>query len=173
MPKGVDIRPTQDKVRGAIFNILAARMAGASVLDLYAGSGAFGLEALSRDARRAVFVDNNPICINTIRFNLMGLGIELRRAEVIRSDAIKALKALDSSGERFDLVFMDPPYHKAIAKKCLLKINAYDILAPNNLIVVEHHKKDELVLASGLLSIDERRYGDIVVSFFKKESSSY
>ncbi len=169
MPRGVDIRPTQDRVREAIFNILAPTMAGSSVLDLYAGSGASGLEALSRGAKRAVFIDSNPRCVNTIRRNIENLGIKGKSARVIRGDSVKALKSLEETGEKFDIVFLDPPYYKDIAKNCLINISIYDILAPIHRIVVEHHKKDILKDISGILAIDERIYGDTVISIFKKK----
>ncbi len=166
MPRGVAIRPTQDKVREAVFNILANRIVGARVLDLYAGSGAFGLEALSRGAMKAVFVDSNPQCIRTIIRNAKNLDIE-DAVVVLRDDSVKALKILESSQDKFDLVFLDPPYGRGIARKCLISLIGYDIVAPIHSIIAEHHKKDALGDFEGLIRTDERLYGDTAVSMFE------
>ncbi len=160
MPRGIEIRPTQDKVRQAVFNILAKVVEGSVVLDLYAGSGAYGLEALSRGAKRVIFVDNNPGCVKAIRYNLERLGIIGDRARIIRQDALKALKGLDSSGSKCDVVFIDPPYYRELAKNCLRNLLQYDILAPNNFIIIERHIADDLGEMSGFIIVDMRRYGD-------------
>lgn len=168
MPKGVEIRPTQDKVRQAIFNLLAD-VNGKRVLELFAGSGAFGIEAISRGASYAAFVDNNFRCTETIRTNLESLRIGMDHYDIIRSNALSVLPRLAKDEEKFDLVFMDPPYHLGMAKKCLINIDSYDILAPNSLVVVEHFKKDSL--ETGLKSIipeKERKYGDTVITIFRK-----
>lgn len=168
MPKGVKIRPTQDKVRQAIFNVLAD-VNGKRVLELFAGSGAFGIEAISRGAAYAVFVDNNFRCAQTIRENLDSLRIEVNYYDIIRTNALSVFPGLAKDEEKFDLVFMDPPYHLGMAKKCLINIDSYDILAPNSRVVVEHSKKD--ILETGLKSIipeKQRSYGDTVITIFRK-----
>jgi 16S rRNA (guanine966-N2)-methyltransferase len=168
MPKGVDIRPTQDKVRQAIFNLLAD-VSGKRVLELFAGSGAFGIEAISRGSSYAAFVDNNFRCVETIQANLVSLHIDMDYYDIIRANALSVLPRLAKDEKKFDLVFMDPPYHLGMAKKCLINIDSYDILAPNSRVVVEHFKKD--LLETGLKSIrfeKERRYGDVVITIFRK-----
>lgn len=168
MPKGVDIRPTQDKVREAIFNILGD-MAGKRVLELFGGSGAFGIEAISRGARHVTFVDNNSRCIGAITANLESLEIDNSRCDVIRADALKVFPKLLRRDEKFDIIFMDPPYYRELAKKCLINADSYDILSPIGLIVVEHFKKD--ILPTGLKTLlfnQERRYGDTVMTIFKR-----
>ena len=127
MPKGVEIRPTQDKVRQAVFNILGD-VNGKVVLELFAGSGAFGIEALSRGAKSVTFVDNNFSCIQTIKSNLESLDIPHSVYDLIRADAINVLARLGKQEEKFDIVFLDPPYYKGLAKKCLINIDNYDIL---------------------------------------------
>jgi 16S rRNA (guanine(966)-N(2))-methyltransferase RsmD len=169
MPKGVEIRPTQDKVRGAIFNILGD-MTGKRVLELFAGSGAFGIEAISRGARHATFVDNNFRCIEAIRGNLDSLGITNDRYDLIKADALKIFPKLLRQDEKFDIIFMDPPYYRELAKKCLINADAYDILSPIGLIVVEHFKKD--IIPTGLKTLlfnQERKYGDTVITMFRRE----
>ena len=168
MPKGVEIRPTQDKVREAVFNILGD-MTGKRVLELFAGSGAFGIEAISRGAGYTAFVDNNFRCIETIRGNLESLGIDGDRYDLVKADALKAFPKLLKYDQKFDIIFMDPPYYRELAKKCLINADAYDILSPIGLIVVEHFKKD--ILPTGLKTLlfnQERRYGDTVITIFRR-----
>ena len=168
MPKGVDIRPTQDKVRESVFNILGD-MSGKIVLELFAGSGAFGIEAVSRGAKSVTFVDNNSRCIQTIRENLESLGVSESIYEIIRSHAFSVLPRLSKAEEKFDIIFLDPPYYKGLAKKCLINIDSYDIVSPVGLVIIEHFKKDALdAELERLVFIDERRYGDTLITIFRK-----
>ncbi len=168
MPKGVDIRPTQDKVRQAIFNLLAD-VNGQRVLELFAGSGAFGIEAISRGASYAAFVENNLRCTDTIRTNLESLRIDTAFYDIIRANALSVLPRLVKGVNKFDLVFMDPPYYLGLAKKCLISIDSYDILSPNSRVVVEHFKKDTLGTDfKSIIPEKERRYGDTVITIFRK-----
>lgn len=168
MPKGAEIRPTQDRVREAVFNVLAD-VNGKRVLDLFAGSGAYGLEALSRGAEHATFVENNSRCLATIQANIDSLKIPETRFTVLRSSVLTSLPRFDKDGEKFDLIFIDPPYHKDMARKCLINLGYYDILHGLGLIVVEHFKSDSLEADLGSIQPDkERRYGDTVISIFKK-----
>lgn len=172
MPKGVEIRPTQDKVREAIFNILGD-VSEKNVLELFAGSGAFGIEAISRGAKSATFVDNNFRCIQTIRSNLEMLGVDSSKYNIIKADALTAPSRLAADGKKFDIVFLDPPYYKDMAKKCLIKIDYYDILSPIALVLAEHFKKDALdAQLKGLLFVDERCYGDTLITIFKSTLKS-
>jgi 16S rRNA (guanine(966)-N(2))-methyltransferase RsmD len=172
MPKGVEMRPTQDKVREAIFNILGD-VSEKNVLELFAGSGAFGIEAISRGAKSATFVDNNFRCIQTIRSNLEMLGVDSSKYNIIKADALTAPSRLAADGKKFDIVFLDPPYYKDMAKKCLIKIDYYDILSPIALVLAEHFKKDALdAQLKGLLFVDERRYGDTLITIFKSTLKS-
>lgn len=167
MPKGVDIRPTQDKVREAVFNILGD-VGGKTVLELFAGSGAFGIEAISRGAKSVTFVDNNFRCVRTIRSNLETLGIDSSKYNIIKTDALTAPSRLAADGRSFDIVFLDPPYYRDMARKCLIKIDYYDILSPVALVLVEHFKKDALdAQLKGLLFLEERRYGDTLITIFR------
>ena len=168
MPKGVEIRPTQDKVREATFNILGD-ITGRSVLELFAGSGAFGIEAISRGARYATFVDNNFKCADIIKANLESLKVNDNSYSIIRTSADKALQRLAGEGKRFDIIFLDPPYYKDMAKKCLINIDSYDILSPIGLVLVEHFKKDVLPKDLKTLVFDqERRYGDTIITIFRR-----
>jgi len=168
MPKGAEVRPTQDRVREAIFNILGD-VTGKSVLDLYAGSGAFGLEAISRGAGHATFVDNNSRCITAIEENVGALAMPESKYNILRASVSVALPRFDKDGERFDLIFLDPPYHKDLAKNCLISIDYYDILSEFGLVIVEHFKKDNLETELNTLEkITERKYGDTSVTVYRK-----
>ena len=168
MPKGAETRPTQDSVRGAIFNILGD-ITGKAILDLFAGSGAFGLEALSRGASHATFVENNSRCLKTIEENVESLDIPDSGYEIVRGSVFDVLPRLEKDGSRYDIIFLDPPYHKALAKNCLLNIDYYDILAEFGLVVAEHFKKDSLETDLAALEIlTERKYGDTVITIYRK-----
>ena len=168
MPKGAEARPTKDRVREALFNILGASVNGAAVLDAFAGSGAFGIEAVSRGAKRVVFVDIDKRCIVTVKKNLEALGISDDAASLIRADAIMAFDTLERRKEKFDIVLFDPPYYSDTAKKSLIKIDARDILTPRCIVVVEHHKNDALPEELDVItSYRIARYGDIRLSFYR------
>ena len=172
MPKGLEIRPTQDKVRGAIFNILGD-IGGKSVLELFAGSGAFGIEAISRGAKSAVFVDNNFRCVQTIRSNLESLGVNESMYNIIKSDARGILPRLAGNGDKFDIIFLDPPYHKGMAKNCLISIDAYGIVSPIGMVIIEHFRKDALdAELERLLFLDERRYGDTLITIYERRKTN-
>lgn len=163
LPK--QIRPTQDKVRKAIFDILGD-IEGVSFLELFAGSGAVGLEALSRGAKEAVFVENNPVCLKALKNNFTYL--LLTTYYLLPLDSAKAVEKLSKEKAMFDIIFLDPPYYKDMSKKILQMLGAYDILARNGFVVVQHFKKEELPKESGFLSlIKESRYGDTLLSFYK------
>ena len=168
MPKGVEMRPTQDRVREAVFNILAD-INGRRVLDLFAGSGAFGIESISRGAQYVTFVENNFKCAQTIISNLTSLEVPGSCYDIIKANALSIMPRLARAGNRFDLIFLDPPYYQDMAKKSLINIDTYDILTPVGLVVVEHFRKD--ILASGLKTLvldKERRYGDTMITTYRK-----
>lgn len=160
------IRPTQGKVKKALFDILGD-INGLSFLELFAGSGQVGLEALSRGVKEVVFIEKDLKIAKIIKENLSLLGYSHYR--VITLDVLKALKNLDKQGKKFDIVFLDPPYYKGLAKKTLQSLGTYDILAGNGFIVVQHFKKDILSeRINNLTKYKEARYGDALLSFYKK-----
>ena len=160
------IRPTQEKVRKAVFDILGD-ITGLSFLELFAGTGAVGLEALSRGASEVVLVENNPDCLASLQKNTADL--ETGVCNLLRIDSDAAVKSLHQHGKIFELIFLDPPYYRGAVKKTLQTLSAYDILAPNGLIIVQHFKKDDLPAQLGVLSLfRQSKYGDTLLSFYKK-----
>ncbi len=184
-PRGLGTRPTADKVRGAIFNVLAARgapLAGAAVLDLFAGTGSLGIEALSRGAARAVFVEAAAAPLAALERNLARLGLAGReshgpaRAAVLRGDALRVVERLAAEGARFDLVFLDPPYAGGLAAATVEQLAALGLVAPGGLVVAEHGTADPLAdrVPGGrpepwaLVQVDRRRYGRTVVTLYER-----
>ncbi len=164
---GSRLRPTTDRVREAIFDILGDRVRGASVLDLFAGTGAMGIEALSRGAIRAVFVESHRPMTRVIRENLEGGEGVRGTSRIIGADVRRALRILERAGERFDIVFLDPPYGRGMALGSLKELSKSPILNEDARVVVEHSVRDHLDDAVGCLGVaDRRRYGDTQVSFY-------
>jgi 16S rRNA (guanine966-N2)-methyltransferase len=158
-PRGRSTRPTSDRVREALFSILGAdRVAGACALDLFAGSGALGIEALSRGAAQAVLVDSSAAAVAAIHRNLSGLDVE---AEVRRQDALAYLRGASRDARQYDLVFLDPPYRHASALGPELSRALAPVLAPDARVVVESDRRAPLEL--DLVLLDERRYGDTLI----------
>jgi len=165
MPRG--IRPTQDKVRKAIFDILGD-IEGLAFLELFAGSGAVGLEALSRGASELVMVESNRDSILAIKKNIEML--KITNCNLYHLEAEKGAKLLFQNGKRFDIIFVDPPYLREMAKKILQTLEGYDILAPHGFIVVQHSEAEILPKESSKFDlIKEARYGDTRLSIFRKK----
>ncbi len=135
-PKGMDTRPTLDRVRETVFDVIQFQVAGADVLDLFAGSGAYGLEALSRGAQSAVFNDHSPAARRVIEKNIDRLGYR-EKAETIGLDAHKALDLLGERGLSFGLIFLDPPYRMSM-DSVLSKILSLSLLSQNGIVIAEY-----------------------------------
>jgi len=164
-PVPKDVRPTSDRVRESLFNALGQFFDGGAVLDLYAGTGALGIEALSRGMERATFVEKNGKAATTIRENLRRTGME-DRAEVVRGDAARSVGRLRENGRQFNLILLDPPYRIAAteAKGVLMRLGV--LLAPDGRVVVERGDAPEEVLR-GEKGVT-RRYGGTVVTIFDR-----
>jgi 16S rRNA (guanine966-N2)-methyltransferase len=164
------IRPTGSKVREAVFDILGGAVVEARVLDLFAGTGALGIEALSRGAKEAVFVEDHPEALKVLRRNLEDLDLK-DRARVLPVAVHQALKKLAVQGADFDLAFLDPPYGGEKAAAALQGLAAAEIMAPAAWVVAEHSRRDQLPEAAGTLMRRElRRYGDTQVAFYQENT---
>jgi 16S rRNA (guanine966-N2)-methyltransferase len=172
------IRPTSDRAREALFNILGTRVAKATVLDLFAGTGAFGLEAFSRNARFVVFIDNNRLALQLIKKNVLlcltgysgDCGIRVIQHDLTRDLPLNKLPVETHSG--FDLIFADPPYDKNISQVVLELVDNSSLLMQNGLLIVEERQSVELPSSlSTLEQIDRRVYGEAAFCFYR--SSSY
>ncbi len=163
-------RPTAARVREAIFNILGAAVLEARVLDLFAGTGALGIEALSRGAAMAVFVEDHPEALKGLRRNLDSLGL-LERSQVLPLPVAAALKKLAVPKERFGLVFLDPPYGGGVAEATLTALTASGLLLPQAWVVAEHSRRETLPeIAGALRQLTLRRYGDTQVAIYGRET---
>jgi 16S rRNA (guanine966-N2)-methyltransferase len=156
-PRGRSTRPTSDRVREALFSILRS-IDGDRVLDLFAGSGALGIEALSRGASEVSFVDSSSAAVAAVHRNLDALGVE---AEVRRQDALAYLRSASRDARLYDLVFLDPPYRQARALGPELSTALGPVLAPSARVVAESDRRAPLELHLTLL--DERHYGDTLI----------
>ena len=160
-------RPTQERVKKSLFDILAGRLQESRVLDLFSGSGTLGLEALSRGAQSVTFVEWNPLCMKLLKGNLKKLG-GISRVTCLEENALKVLGKLSNQKKSFDIVFMDPPYLKGVTTKSLRVIGKYDILTPDAILVIRHSKKESLPHSAGPLALfRQERYGDTSISFYQ------
>jgi len=171
-PSGAQTRPTSDKIRGALFNIIGARVLDSRVLDLFGGSGALALEALSRGAESAVIADSSRQAWQAIDRNARNVlkdDFELR-VHIINQDYRSAIAALE--GRIFDLVFLDPPYRMTEAYgEALARLMKADMLSPGCLIVMERHKGAQIPLPRAVDVFDTRQYGDTAVDFAEIRSA--
>lgn len=166
--KSVKMRPTPMRVKEALFNILGNRVIGSSFLDLYAGSGQLGIEALSRGAEKVIFIDNHPSAIRLIRTNLGFLHPE-KSLKIPRNNVLKAISNLSKEKKRFDIIFLDPPYESRLVKNTLQALAKSDILKITTLVIAEHHKSLNLDKEIGSLErVRQERYGDTVLTFYQK-----
>jgi len=169
--KGQDLRPTSDRVKEAIFDILQDEIRGQKVLDLFAGTGALGIEALSRGAKRAVFVEGSTHSLSALRRNIEECRLK-ERAEVLARDVRAGIRILDARGESFELIFLDPPYGRGMARRALETLSQSSIVSPGALIVAEHSPAEELDSIPPLQLVDYRKYRGTRVSFFRPEKES-
>lgn len=163
--EGTDVRPTSDMVKEAIFSIVQFEVSGANVLDLFAGSGQLGIEALSRGASLAVFVDSNTDSVKVVRENLKNTGL----AQNSRVVAMDSFAYLGGCKDKFDIVFIDPPYSKDIITQILPKV--VEKMSENGIIVCEHDKKDLLPEESGdFCRFRTYSYGRIALTTYRRRN---
>lgn len=170
MPGGGKVRPTADRVKESLFNILGPRVTGARVLDLFAGSGALGIEALSRGARHCVFVERDRRVAATLRENLERTKL-VSKSSIITQDIGRALRILFKKNSGFDIIFVDPPYIEELELAALEKIHDLNLINSGGLVVVESYKKR--FLPDQISSLEKERtekYGDTVLNFYFKKT---
>ena len=148
-------------IKQAIFNKLQDRIVGARVLDLFCGTGALGIEAVSRGAGKVIFVDKDYRSVELTKANLKKLGIV---AKVVKASYEQAIKSL--SGQKFDIIILDPPYKSGVYEDCIQKLYQNELLAEDGIIVCEHDRKDQFDF-SPFEVIDEKRYGIKMVTYLK------
>lgn len=168
-PKTSETRPIMDRVKTALFDILAPEILGMRVLDLFAGVGSVGIEALSRGAAAATFVERSPEAYRLVRENLAITGLS-DRAEVLRTDAFAYLQQAAASGRRFDLIYVAPPQYEGLARQALAQLDSAPLTDPDGLVIVQIHPQergelDNLPLTR-LRRYDERKYGSTLLLFF-------
>lgn len=167
--KGINTRPTSDRVKESMFSIIQGNIEGSVVLDLFAGTGNLGLEALSRGASKAVFIDKDIKAIQAIKRNSQNLGYEAQ-SEVYRNDARRALTELRKRDIVFNIIFIDPPYMKCYEETLLSLIDDLDILHREGIIIMEHDIKTSLSQrVANLHCYDKRKYGGTGLSLYRKE----
>lgn len=164
-PEGMAIRPTTDQVKESIFNIIQYDIEGRNVLDLFAGTGQMGIEALSRGAASVVFVDESTAAMKLVRENIKRTG--LSNAKTVQADALSYLKG----PEKFDLIFVDPPYDRPVIDKSLSKIIEFDKLNENGIIICESKTETEMPeLSDPYKKLREYRYGRVKITAYTKTS---
>lgn len=165
---GMGTRPTTDKVKEAIFSMIGPYFTGGNVLDLFAGTGGLGIEALSRGMERAVFVDADKKSVEVVAANLQAARLS-EQAEVYRNDASRAIKALSKRDLQFELVFLDPPYKMTAIEELLHSMQELGLLADKAIVVVEHDAANRYADEIGGLALRKRvEYGEIAVSVYDK-----
>lgn len=168
--EGLETRPTLDRVKEALFNILQFNLKDASILDLFSGSGALGIEALSRGAKDAVLCDNSRKAVQIINKNLEETRL-VDKAKVINKDYIETIKQLYKQSQKFDIIFLDPPYKSNCVINSIENILKYNLLKEDGIIIVEtddKNKIDEIKKNNKLEVYDTRKYGIVLIIFIRK-----
>ena len=166
-PKQRQMRPTSDGIKESLFNILHA-LCGKSLVDLFAGSGNVGLEALSRGASKVIFVEKNAVMVNAIKRNLRELSFG-GEYEILAVEAAKSIRKLQNRGESLDFLFADPPYERGFVRDIFHSLSGGNILSEDGVLIIQHSVRenvDEHYTGDFILT-DRRRYGDTHLSFFK------
>ena len=162
---GEGTRPIYDRVKTALFDTLSSQVEGARFLDLYAGTGAVGIEALSRGAERATFVELAPKAVRVLHQNLQATGLA-EKAEVVQRDVFKYVAA--NSGDQFDIIYLAPPQYQGLVPKTLAALDESGLLADHTLVIAQQHPKESQEFPLRRLElVDKRQYGTTVLFFFE------
>lgn len=168
-PKNEDVRPTTDRVKESLFNMINPYIMESSVLDLFAGTGSLGIECLSRGASKCVFVDISKESISIVKSNIKKARVE-NESIVLNLDFKDAVGKLKVQGNKFDVIFMDPPYYKNMFIDALQKIDNANLLNEDGIIIIEHDSKDVFPEnIGGLEKTRDKKYGNTTITFYKSE----
>lgn len=167
--EGKDTRPTLERIKESIFSIIYDKIDNAVFLDLYSGTGNMSFEALSRGASRAIMIEKNTQALKVIIDNVTRLGLE-KMCRAYKNDVLRAIEILKNKNEKFDIVFMDPPYKEQLTQATLEKLSKFDILNDDGIIICEHGKYEKFENEIfGFIKYDEREYNTKIITFFKKK----
>lgn len=167
---GENTRPTLDRVKESMFNMIQMHLYNAAVLDLFAGSGALGVESLSRGAKECYFVDEHRESMKVIRENLTKTKL-INYSTTLLMDFSRALESIQREGKSFDLIFLDPPYGKGLVEEALEIIANGKLLAPEGLVIIEQDKKESLIIERvPYILWKEKKYGNTMVRILKQRS---
>ncbi len=170
-PEGLDTRPTTDRIKESLFNIITFDLPECVFLDIFAGSGAIGIEALSRGAKRAVFIDESAVCTSIILENLKHTKL-IEKSEVLNKDVFLGIAALCAKKEKFDIIFMDPPYGEGLVLPTLKAIADSGILKEDGYVIVERSSKVQMLPMDGMKIIKEKKYKTTVMTFLSLEEKA-
>jgi 16S rRNA (guanine966-N2)-methyltransferase len=164
-PKGLEFRPTTARIKEFVFFVYRERIPESRFLDLFAGTGSFGLEALSRGAREGVFVERFPRSLHILGRNIDACGFN-RQASVMNEDVFSALDRMGRRGEVFDLIFADPPFRESLRARIAASVGSNRLLGIDGLLILEHDMRDPDAEAGNLILVRQKRFGDCVVSVY-------
>lgn len=169
-PKNDDVRPTTDRVKESLFNIINSYIMDSKILDLFAGTGSLGIECLSRGAQKCVFVDISRDSIEIVKSNIRKARVE-NESVIVNADFKDAITKIQATKDKFDVIFMDPPYYKDMFISALEKIDQADLLIEDGIIVIEHDTKDSFPETIGRLEKSKsKKYGNTTLTFYKMEA---
>ncbi|WP_028778333.1 16S rRNA (guanine(966)-N(2))-methyltransferase RsmD [Shimazuella kribbensis] len=172
MVPGNHVRPTADRVKESLFSVIGPFFDGGKVLDLFAGTGSLGLEAVSRGMDHVFFVDQSQASLRIAKENAVHCGLA-DEAQYLRRDARSALKYFGTQGLQFDLIFLDPPYHEGLLEPVLVLLEEKELLSPNGLLVVEHPHNLNLHLPNSSYTVTrELSYGDITITLLEQKGAT-
>ncbi len=169
-PKGLDTRPTIDRIKESLFNIIADDLYDINFLDVFSGSGGIGIEALSRGAREAAFIDFSRESVDVISENLKAARL-YERAYIIKSDVFAAVSRLGREKRKFDIIFMDPPYKKGFVEEVLTAIENADILSENGFIIAEQASEEPDILTENFYVFRIKKYNKIKMTFIRRDKT--
>ncbi|TDT68051.1 16S rRNA (guanine(966)-N(2))-methyltransferase RsmD [Hypnocyclicus thermotrophus] len=166
--KGHDTRPTLEKIKESLFSIIFPYVENSNFLDLYSGTGNIALEAISRGAKRAIMIEKDPEALKIIIENVNNLGFE-NKCRAYKNDVFRAIDILGKKNEKFDIIFMDPPYHDEICEKVIKRVLKNELLKEDGIIIAEHFIAEKMPDSIGELNkIDERNYSKKVLTFYSR-----